>query len=85
MSTGTDISLQPRLCTSSLVGPGVWPAESESELAQTKSRLERLRDDHQYTADHAKYLSEQVFSQAWTSGDGADAAYGHYAGEHQPT
>ena len=34
-------------------------------------------------ADEAKRLTDEVFSQHWTDGDGADAAYEHYSAEHK--
>lgn len=80
---GGDIQLQPGLFTSALIGPGVWPTESESELAQTKTKLEQLRDRHQDAADEARRLTDEVYSQHWTDGAGADAAYEHYSAEYK--
>lgn len=80
---GGDIQLQPGLFTGALIGPGVWPSESESELAQTKTKLQQLRDRHQDAADEARRLTDQVYSQHWTDGAGADAAYEHYSAEYK--
>lgn len=80
---GGDIQLQPGLFTGALIGPGVWPTESESELTQTKTKLQQLRDRHQDAADEARRLTDQVYSQHWTDGAGADAAYEHYSAEYK--
>lgn len=83
MPGGGDIQIQPGLYTGSLIGPGVWPTESESELAQTKTKLQKLRDRHQDAANEAKRLTDEVLSQSWTAGDGSEAAYEHYSAEHK--
>lgn len=83
MPGGGDINLQPGLYTGALIGPGVWPTESESELAQTKTKLKNLSDRHQKAADEAKRRTDEVFSQHWTDGDGSEAAYEHYSAEHK--
>lgn len=83
MAGGGDIHLQPGLYTGALVGPGVWPTESENELAQAKTKLKKLSDHHQQAADEAKRLTDEVFSQHWTDGDGAEAAYEHHAAEQK--
>ena len=83
MPGGGDINLQPGLYTGALIGPGVWPTESESELAQTKTKLKNLSDRHQRAADEAKRRTDEVFSQHWTDGDGSEAAYEHYSAEHK--
>ncbi|WP_457142360.1 hypothetical protein [Mycobacterium sp. URHB0021] len=57
--------------------------ESESELAQTKTKLKKLSERHQEAADEAKRLTDEVFSQHWTDGDGSEAAYEHYSAEHK--
>lgn len=82
MPGGGDIQLQPGLYTGALIGPGVWPTESESELAQAKTKLEKLSERHQELANQAKRLTDEVFSEHWTAGDGKEAAYEHYSAEH---
>src|SRR4051794_2488268 len=82
MPGGGDIHLQPGMFTGALIGPGVWPTESESELAQTKTKLKALSDRHQQAADEAKRQTDEVFAQHWTDGDGKEAAYEHYSAEH---
>lgn len=82
MPGGGDIHLQPGLYTGALIGPGVWPTESESELAQAKTNLKKLSGRHQEAATEAKRLTDEVFSQHWAEGDGMEAAYEHYSAEH---
>lgn len=82
MPGGGDIHLQPGAFTGYLVGPGVWPTESESELAQAKTKLEKLSERHQEAASEAKRQTDEVFSQHWTEGDGKEAAYVHYSAEY---
>ena len=82
MPGGGDIHLQPGLYTGALIGPGVWPTESESELAEANTKLKKLSGQHQEAADAAKRLTDEVFSEHWTDGDGKDAAYEHYSAEH---
>ena len=50
MPGGGDIHLQPGKFTGYLVGPGVWPMESESELAQAATKLKKLSEHHQDAA-----------------------------------
>lgn len=83
MSGGGDVQLQPGLYTASLVGPDVWPTESETELAAAADRLAQLASDHTTASAEAKSQSDQVFSNSWTAGDGAEAAQAHYWSEHQ--
>src|SRR3954470_22924026 len=50
MPGGGDIHLQPGLFTGALIGPHVWPTESESELAQAKTKLKKLSERHEEAA-----------------------------------
>lgn len=81
MPGGGDIPKPTGLYTNALIGPEVWPSESENALADAGQDLYRLRDRHRTASDQAKDVSDQVFSQSWFSGDGAEAAYVHYIGE----
>lgn len=83
MSEGGDVQLQPGLYTASLVGPDVWPTESETELAAAADQLAQLANEHTTASAEAKNQSDQVFSNSWTAGDGAEAAQAHYWSEHQ--
>lgn len=85
MPGGGDIHLQPGLFTGSLIGPGVWPSESESGLSQTADKLKKLREHHREAAAAAERSRDDVFSPGghWTDGAGADAAYEHYEAEHR--
>lgn len=83
MPGGGDIHLQPGLFTGALIGPGVWPTESESELAQAKTKLQKLSERHEEAASEARRRADEVFSEHWTDGDGKDAAYEHYSAEHR--
>lgn len=82
---GGDIHFQPGMFTGYLVGPGVWPTESESELAQTATKLKKLSERHQDAASAAERSKDEVFSPGgwWSAGDGADAAYEHYEAEEK--
>lgn len=83
MPGGGDITLQPGLFTGALIGPGVWPTESETELAQAQKTLNKLSDRHQEAASDAKRQTDDVFAQDWTDGDGKEAAYEHYSAEQR--
>ncbi len=85
MPGGGDIHLQPGMFTGYLVGPGVWPTESESELAQTATKLKKLSEHHQDAASAAERSKDEVFSPGgwWSDGAGADAAYEHYEAEEK--
>lgn len=83
MQGGGDVQLQPGLYTASLVGPDVWPSESESELAAAADQLAQLANNHRTASTEAKSQSDQVFSGSWTAGEGAAAAQEHYWSEHQ--
>ena len=47
MPGGGDIQLQPGLYTYALIGPEVWPTESESQLSELEDELARLADHHE--------------------------------------
>ena len=81
MPRGGGIPKPTGLYTNALIGPEVWPSESENALADAGQDLYRLRDRHRTASDQAKNVSDQVFSESWISGDGAEAAYVHYVGE----
>lgn len=85
MPGGGDIHLQPGKFTGYLVGPGVWPMESESELAQAATKLKKLSEHHQDAAWAAERSKDEVFSPGghWSAGAGADAAYEHYEAEEK--
>ncbi|WP_236728479.1 hypothetical protein [Mycolicibacterium obuense] len=83
MPGGGDITLQPGLFTGALIGPGVWPTESETELAQAQTTLKKLSGRHQEAASDAKRQTDDVFAQDWTDGDGKEAAYEHYSAEQR--
>jgi hypothetical protein len=82
MPGGGDIPMPTGLYTYALIGPGVWPTESESGLENAATRLGELARMHDAAADNAYAQSERVFSESWTAGAGADAAYTHYRKEH---
>jgi len=85
MPGGGDIQLQPGMFTGSLIGPGVWPTESESGLSQTADKLKKLSDQHRQASAAAERSRDDVFSPGghWSDGAGADAAYEHYDAEHK--
>ena len=77
MPGGGDIQLQPGLYTYALVGPDVWPTESESQLGQIAGDLARLAEHHEAASATADSLVANVFGEYWTAGDGAAAAERH--------
>ncbi|WP_006246568.1 hypothetical protein [Mycolicibacterium tusciae] len=81
MPGGGDIPKPTGLYTNALIGPEVWPSESENALIDAGQDLYRLCDRHRTASEQAKNVSDQVFSESWISGDGAEAAYVHYIGE----
>lgn len=85
MPGGGDIHLQPGLYTGHLIRPGVWPTESETELAQSAARLKKLSEHHQDAAAAAERSKDEVFAPGghWPHGDGADAAFEHYEAEEK--
>ena len=77
MPGGGDIQLQPGLYTYALVGPDVWPTESESQLGEIAGDLARLAEHHEAASATADSLVANVFGEYWTAGDGAAAAERH--------
>ena len=78
MPDGADIPKPHGLYTDKLIGPDVWPTESENGLKQVVKDYQEFQQRHQDAADTVFSLREQVSSTCWTSGDAADAAYEHY-------
>ena len=81
MPGGGDIQLQPGLYTYALIGPEVWPTESESQLSELEDELARLADHHESASASADAQVGTVLGEYWTAGDGAAAAEEHYAAE----
>ena len=81
MPGGGDIQLQPGLYTYALIGPEVWPTESESQLCELEDELARLAEHHESASATADAQVGTVFGEYWTAGDGAAAAEEHYAAE----
>ena len=81
MPGGGDIQLQPGLYTYALIGPDVWPSESESQLGDLEKELARLAEHHDSANETASGQTSGVFGEYWTDGDGAAAAEEHYAAE----
>lgn len=79
---GGDIQLQHGLYTYALVGPDVWPSESESGLSRAAEQLRTRARESEIAAETAKAQADNVFSTYWTAGDGALAAEEHYRTEH---
>jgi hypothetical protein len=83
MPSGADIPKPRGLYTNKLIGPDVWPTESENAIKQASDDYKTFQKRHQDAADTARDLREQVFSTSWTSGDAADAAYEHYGNQYR--
>jgi len=81
MPGGGDIQLQPGLYTYALIGPEVWPTDSESQLSELEDELARLADHHESASASADAQVGTVLGEYWTAGDGAAAAEEHYAAE----
>jgi hypothetical protein len=81
MPAGADVPKPQGLYTYALIGPDVWPSESESQLGNIANQLEKLADDQQNASQTATAQSDNVFSTYWTAGDGAAAAGDHYRDE----
>lgn len=79
---GGDIQIQPGLYTYALIGPDVWPTESESQLAELEKELSKLADNHDSANASASAQTSGVFGGDWTAGAGAAAAEEHFAAEH---
>ena len=82
MPGGADIPKPQGLYTYALIGPDVWPPESESGLSATADQLKSRARQSESAAAAAKAQSDNVFSTYWTAGDGATAAEEHYRNEH---
>ncbi|MDT5047329.1 MAG: hypothetical protein QOG75_3203, partial [Mycobacterium sp.] len=83
MPGGADIPKPHGLYTNSLIGPDVWPTESESAIKQASQDCTAFQQRHQQAADTTLTLRDQVFSTSWTSGNAADAAYEHYGSQYR--
>jgi hypothetical protein len=83
MPGGADIPKPHGLYTNKLIGPDVWPTESESAVKQASKDYKTFQQRHQNAADTVLNLRDQVFSTSWTSGDAADAAYEHYGNQYR--
>jgi hypothetical protein len=83
MPGGADIPKPHGLYTNKLIGPDVWPTESESAVKQASKDYKTFQQRHQNAADTVLNLRDQVFSTSWTSGDAADAAYAHYGSQYR--
>jgi hypothetical protein len=83
MPGGADIPKPHGLYTNKLIGPGVWPTESENAVKQASKDYGTFQQRHQQAADTVLNLRDQVFSTCWTSGDAADAAYEHYGQQYR--
>jgi hypothetical protein len=81
MPGGADIPKPHGLYTDKLIGPDVWPTESESAVRQASKDYKAFQKLHQDAADTVLDMREEVFSTSWTSGDAADAAYEHYGSQ----
>jgi hypothetical protein len=74
MPGGGDIPKPHGLYTYALIGPDVWPSESESNLSDTADELAKQARDHESASENADAHVEEVFGHYWTQGDGAAAA-----------
>ena len=69
------------LYTNSLIGPGVWPPESEQDLRNTGASLQNVARELESATTSARALTTDVFSLYWTAGSGSMAAEEHYRAE----
>src|SRR4051794_21061254 len=74
MPGGADTPKPHGLYTYALIGPDVWPSESESGLRDTADQLAKLATSHESASQSADSHVDEVFGQYWTEGDGAEAA-----------
>ena len=65
---GGDIQLQPGLYTYALIGPEVWPTDSESQLSELEDELARLADHHESASASADAQVGTVLGEYWTAG-----------------
>lgn len=61
-----------------LFAPSVWPVDSETELAGESEALGREEQFHEQQGNEVHRLSQQVFNDSWTAGEGAEAAQAAY-------
>jgi len=61
-----------------LFSPLVWPVDSETELATEAEALGREERFHEQQGNEVHRLSQQVFNDSWTAGEGAEAAEAAY-------
>lgn len=61
-----------------LFPPFVWPVDSETELAGEAETLGREEQFHEQQGNEVHRLSQQVFNDSWTAGEGAEAAEAAY-------
>lgn len=81
VASGIDILKPHGIFAGTLIG-GMWPTESESELAAIGNRLTELGHEHGTAAESASARSDDVLNGAWTHGSGADSAAQHYHDEY---
>lgn len=82
MPDGSDIPPPHGMYTYALVGPEDWPTGSENAFKQAAKDWKAFQKRHENATESAKATVEEVFSTAWTEGEGSDAAYQHYAEEY---
>jgi hypothetical protein len=80
MPGGADVPKPHGLYTYALIGPDVWPSESESKLKEAADQLAKLARNHENASDSANSQVDEVFGQYWTAGNGAAAAEEQYLG-----
>lgn len=61
-----------------LFSPFVWPVDSETELAMEAEALGQEEQFHEQQGNEVHRLSQQVFNDSWTAGEGAEAAEAAY-------
>jgi hypothetical protein len=81
MPGGADVPKPHGLYTNALIGPDVWPTESEADLKNVAEQLANLGQLHEQASSSATRVTQNVFSQYWTAGDSASAADDHYQRE----
>src|SRR4051812_12869509 len=68
MPGGADVPKPHGLYTYALLGPDVWPSESESNLSQVANQLAKLARNHETASETANCQVGDVFGQYWTEG-----------------
>ncbi|OBJ84735.1 hypothetical protein A5640_14980 [Mycobacterium asiaticum] len=61
-----------------LFGPLVWPADSETQLANDAESLAQEEHFHEQMGEEARRRALEVFADYWTAGEGAQAAEAAY-------